>query len=92
MADKLLIGVSAPVVTTAHWRGGRIAECLTFANDEGGQADFKEYLARLPDMPAYIMVDAVEEDYRFETLPHAFGRDRADMVTRKLRQHYRNTP
>ncbi|HSF21206.1 MAG TPA: hypothetical protein VLA81_04130, partial [Burkholderiales bacterium] len=92
MADKLLICISAPAVTAAHWRGGRIAECLTFANDEGGQADFKEYLARLADMPAYIMVDAVEEDYRFETLPHAFGRDRADMVIRKLRQHYRNTP
>src|SRR5512134_250300 len=92
MADKLLIGVSAPVVTSAHWRGGRIAECLTFANDEGGQADFKEYLARLTDMPAHIMVDAVEEDYRFETLPHAFGGDRADMVARKLKQHYRNTP
>ena len=34
----------------------------------------------------------VEEDYRFETLPHAFGSDRADMVGRKLKQHYRNTP
>jgi hypothetical protein len=43
-------------------------------------------------MPAHIMVDAVEEDYRFETLPHAFGSDRADMVGRKLKQHYRNTP
>jgi hypothetical protein len=92
MADKLLIGISAPVVTTAHWRGGKIGECLTFANDEGGMADFKEYIARLADMPAHIMVDAVEEDYRFETLPHAFGRDRADMVGRKLRQHYRNSP
>jgi hypothetical protein len=92
MADKLLIGISAPAVTAARWRGGRIAECLTFANDEGGQADFKEYLARLADMPAYMMVDAVEEDYRFETLPHAFGSDRADMVSRKLKQHYRNTP
>ncbi len=91
MADKLFIGVSAPVVTAAHWRGGKIAECLTFANDEGGQADFKEYLARLADLPVYLMVDAVEEDYRFETLPHAFGRDRADMVSRKLRQHYRST-
>ncbi|MGH8662544.1 MAG: hypothetical protein ACREUB_12415 [Burkholderiales bacterium] len=92
MADKLLIGISAPVVTAAHWRGGKIAECRTFANDEGGQADFKEYLARLPDMPAQIVVDAVEEDYRFETLPHAFGSDRADMVGRKLKQHYRNSP
>ena len=92
MADKLLIGISAPVVTAAHWRGGKIAECLTFANDEGGRADFKEYLVRLADMPVHIMVDAVEEDYRFETLPHAFGSDRADMVGRKLKQHYRNTP
>lgn len=92
MADKLLIGISAPAVTAAQWRGGKIAECLTFAHDEGGQADFKEYLARSPDVPAHIMVDAVEEDYRFETLPHAFGRDRADMVGRKLRQHYRNSP
>jgi hypothetical protein len=92
MADKLLICISAPVVTAARWHGGKIAECLTFANDEGGQADFKEYLARLTDMPAHIMVDAVEEDYRFETLPHAFGGDRADMVARKLKQHYRNSP
>lgn len=92
MADKLLIGISAPVVTAAQWRGGKIAECLTFAHDEGGHADFKEYLSRLPDLPAHVMVDAVEEDYRFETLPHAFGSDRSDMVNRKLRQHYRNSP
>lgn len=92
MADKLLIGISQPVVTAAHWRGGKITECVTFANDEGGQADFRDYLERLPDMPAHIMVDAVEEDYRFETLPHAFGSDRADMVGRKLKQHYRNSP
>jgi len=91
MADKLLIGISAQIVTSAHWRGGRIVECLTFANDEGGQADFKEYLDRSADMPAHIMVDAVEEDYRFETLPHAYGSDRAEMVGRKLKQHYRNT-
>jgi hypothetical protein len=92
MTDKLLIGISAQTVTAAHWRGGKIVECLTFANDENGQADFKEYLDRSTDMPTHIMVDAVEEDYRFETLPHAFGSDRADMVSRKLKQHYRNTP
>jgi hypothetical protein len=37
-------------------------------------------------------VDAVEEDYRFESLPHATGGDRAAMVGRKLKQHYRNSP
>src|SRR5687768_3192386 len=38
------------------------------------------------------MADAVEEDYRFDTLPHSFGSERAQMVARKLKQHYRNTP
>jgi hypothetical protein len=92
MADKLLIAISAQGATAAHWRGGRIAECRSFADNEGGQAGFKDYLAAFTDVPVYIVVDAIEEDYRFETLPHAFGRDRADMVSRKLRQHYRNSP
>ena len=39
-----------------------------------------------------MLVDAVEEDYRFESLPHSFGSDRSEMVNRKLKQHYRNTP
>jgi len=37
------------------------------------------------------MVDSVDEDYRFETLPHTTGRDRVEMVARKLRQLYRGT-
>src|SRR5215831_5544257 len=92
MAEKLLVAISAQNATVARWRGSRFAECEDFANDAGGLSAFKDYLAALPDMPADVMVDAVEEDYRFETLPHAYGSDRAQMAARKLRQHYRNTP
>ena len=92
MADKLLIGISAQGATVAHWRGNRIADCYLFDHDDAGHAGFKEHLASIANVPAYIMVDAVEEDYRFETLPHAFGSDRTEMVGRKLKQHYRNTP
>lgn len=92
MADKLLIAISAQGATVACWRGGRIAECRSFANDEGGRAGFKDYLAATREAPVHVLVDAVEEDYRFETLPHAFGRDRVEMVARKLKQHYRATP
>ena len=91
MADKLLIGISAQGATVAHWRGGRIAHCVEFADDPAGQAAFKDHLAQFSSVPTHIMVDAVEEDYRFETLPHAFGSDRGDLVGRKLKQHYRNT-
>src|SRR5882672_6618328 len=91
MAEKLLVGIGAYGATVARWRG-RLADCQEFANDDAGHAAFKEYLDASPDVPAYVMIDAVEEDYRFETLPHAIGSDRAQMAARKLRQHYRNTP
>lgn len=92
MADKLLIGISAQGATAAYWRERKIVECRAFADNEAGQTGFREFLAQLPAVPVHTVVDAVEEDYRFETLPHAIGSDRADMVNRKLRQHYRNTP
>ena len=92
MADKLLVAISGQGATAAYWRGGRIVETRSYPDNEGGQAGFKDFLAAFTNVPVYIVVDAIEEDYRFETLPHAFGRDRADMVNRKLRQHYRNTP
>jgi hypothetical protein len=92
MADKLLIAISAQGANAARWRSGRIVETRSFPGNEAGQTGFKDFLAGFSNVPVYIVVDAIEEDYRFETLPHAFGRDRADMVSRKLRQHYRNTP
>lgn len=92
MADKLLIGISAQGAIAAHWRGGRIAAYREFPDAPAGQAEFKEHLAQFSGVPAHILVDAVEEDYRFETLPHALGSDRSDLVGRKLKQHYRNTP
>lgn len=92
MADKLLISISMQGATVADWRGRKIADCRTFDNDEDGLAGFKEHLGQFRNVPVHFVVDAVEEDYRFEMLPHTSGRDRADMVGRKLKQHYRNTP
>src|SRR5215210_4051998 len=92
MRDKLLICVSAQHATAAHWHKGKIAELEQFQHDDSGLAAFREFLAPHGNVPVLLMVDAVEEDYRFETLPHSFGSERAQMVSRKLKQHYRNTP
>lgn len=92
MADKLLISVSGNRVSAARWVGGRLGPCTVFENSEAGLAAFKDHLAHGPRSPAHIMVDAVEEDYRFESLPHSFGSDRNEMISRKLKQHYRSTP
>ncbi|MBX3661550.1 MAG: hypothetical protein KF804_03765 [Burkholderiales bacterium] len=92
MASKLLICISANRTTVARWRGGRLGDCAVFAPDETGADEFRDYVADSGKIPAFIIVDAVEEDYRLETLPHASGSDRAQMVERKLRQYYRNSP
>ena len=92
MQEKLLICVSAQQATAAHWRAGKISKLEQFAHDDKGLASFRDFLAPYSNMPVLVCVDAVEEDYRFETLPHSFGFERTQMVTRKLKQHYRNTP
>jgi hypothetical protein len=91
MATKILICVSADQATMGLWKGRRLTGCKTFANDEGGWNAFNAHLASVHGSVAYVMADTVDEDYRFETLPHAKGKDRAEMVSRKLKQLYRGT-
>jgi hypothetical protein len=92
MADKLLICISTPQATVARWRGGKISESGIFASDDAGLEEFGVFLDGFNNVPAYLLIDAVEEDYRIETLPHTYGSDRAELVNRKLKQYYRNKP
>lgn len=91
-ANKLLVAVSARQVSAARWRDGRFAACDIFTYSEDGLSAFKDYLAQIRNLPVHMMVDAVEEDYRFESLPYSFGSERREMVNRKLKQYYRNSP
>lgn len=92
MANKLLLCISVNGATAARWKSGRLHDVEVFTTDETGIAGFRDYAAASAGTPAFMIVDAVEEDYRFETLPHASGSDRAQMVERKLRQYYRSSP
>jgi hypothetical protein len=60
--------------------------------DEEGWSEFNAWLLKYPNMLISILVDTVDEDYRQEWLPHTWGGTRKEMVTRKLRQMYFNTP
>ena len=91
MADKLLICVTTEQATLAVSHNGKLGPCRSFRNDDRGNESFDQYLASLKSMPVLLLVDAVEEDYRFEMLPHATGRDRTELLERRLRQLYRNT-
>ncbi len=92
MADKILLCISANQAVVAHQRGRNVVRCEIFGSDEDGLVAFGEFLGTVGNALVYLAADTVEEDYRFETLPHATGSDRAGMLDRKLKQYYRNSP
>ena len=92
VAAKLLLCISADQASAAVWRQRRLTDIRYFSNDQQGWAAFGGLLRDARGIPLRIMVDTIDEDYRFETLPYVSGSDRAEMVGRKLRQLYRTTP
>lgn len=70
---------------------GSFISSVTFENDATGHNGFSAYLREHLNVPIHMIVDAVEEDYRLESMPHSTGRSRAEMVGRKLAQLYRNS-
>lgn len=70
---------------------GRLGLCSIFPNTPVGHDDFRKFLLRHPNVPVHLIADAVEEDFRLETMPHTTGSARQEMVDRKLSQLYRNT-
>ena len=92
MSAKLLLCVSNDQATVAVWRRRRLRSCTRFDNNEKGWMAFGNFLRGARGLPVHIIVDTVEEDFHFETLPHVRGRDRTEMVGRKLGQLYRATP
>lgn len=93
MTRKLVLCVSSLHLTAGVWDGRRLASVRSF--EEGKQADhhaFANLLRGARGLPVYLMADTLDEDYRLETLPHALGQDRREMLERKLKQLYRTTP
>jgi hypothetical protein len=92
MAKRVLLCASAFHLSAAVWNGSRLSACRSFEDEPEGHAAFQTFLANVAGIPVYLTADTVDEDYRFETLPHAGGSDRREMLERKLRQLYRSTP
>jgi hypothetical protein len=71
------------------WRAGKLQGSQVFNNDDAGHEAFTEFLKQYISTPVYLMVDAVEEDYRLESVPHTTGAAKKELVNRKLNQFYR---
>jgi hypothetical protein len=94
MADPALLFLTAERLTAYRWHGGHVSQEGTFAADEAGRRAFAAYAADTAQRrrTAWMLADLVEEDFRFETVPHLIGPERSALLARKLEQFYRSTP
>lgn len=90
MLTNIIACISAKQATVGMWRMGRFISCNVYANDAAGHAKFRLFITSHRYAPVHLIIDAVEEDYRTETMPHSSGSARNEMLKRKLSQVYRN--
>lgn len=91
MFERLILCATHDRLIAGRWRLGRLREVEIFGNQPQGHLAFAEFLTGRRFTPIYLMVDAQEEDFHLETLPHTSGRSRAELLQRKLNQSYRGT-
>lgn len=92
ISERILLYLSAAGASCALYRRGQLSQVRYLPGEEEGWESFNELLMANPNMPVAIAVDSVDEIYRAEILPRAFGRDRAEMTARRLRQLVHQSP
>ncbi len=89
---RILLYLSAAGASCALQRNDQLSEVQYLPGDEEGWDAFNALLIKYPDTPVAIAVDTVDESYRGEILPRAYGRDRGEMTERRLRQLVPQSP
>lgn len=88
--NKLILCATADHLLAGIWRAGKLQAHQMFMNDDTGHQAFTVFLGQFPDTPVYLIADAVEEDYRLESIPHTTGSAKKELLDRKLNQFYRD--
>ena len=89
--QKIILCVSNQSLTAGLWQGTKLQSYKVFKNQDEGHTAFSLYMAEHQDINVYLIVDAIEEDYKLEALPHTSGNARREIVARKLSQFNRNS-
>lgn len=89
---KQLFYLTNEQLSAYTWDKGVLTLAASFAQDDESRQRFGAYLAAAAPVPAYLVVDVIEEDFQRDTAPHVSGRARQALVERKLTQLYRETP
>jgi len=90
-SKKLILCATNNSLTVGLWHGTKLQTYVIFSNSDQNYTAFSEYLSQHANTNIYLIVDAVEEDYKLESLPHTTGSARREIVDRKLNQFNRNS-
>jgi hypothetical protein len=91
MFDHRLILLATPrQIGVLDWRPGHMHWLGEFSATTEGLAAFRAIVVKHAQLPALLVVDTVDEDYRSEIMPHVQGRARDELLARKLKQVFRN--
>jgi uncharacterized membrane protein len=90
-SKKLILCATNKSLTAGLWHGTKLQTYAVFSNTDEDYTAFSEYLAQQGDTNIYLIVDAIEEDYKVESLPHTTGGARREIIERKLGQFNRNS-
>lgn len=89
-ASRRALFIGARDAAVYHWPDLRAPRLFDLSDE--GRAAFRRYLAQTPKAPFYILLDAPEEEYRHEVVPHVSRRRRAALLRRKAGRLFKNTP
>ncbi|MES2354573.1 MAG: hypothetical protein V4568_09255 [Pseudomonadota bacterium] len=92
MFTKRLLFLTNHRIVSVIWKRGVVLDCQVFPLTTDGRLGFSRHVAARRTLPAYVLTELVEEDFRNDVIPHVIQRDRRAILERKLAQIYRSTP
>ncbi|MBF0368695.1 MAG: hypothetical protein HQL52_04480 [Magnetococcales bacterium] len=92
MARKRLFFMTKERLTAFDWKGGKVAGVSRFDANEEGREAFATYLEKNPAHHIHILTDLIEEEFRVENIPFVLGPERGNILQRRLRRAYPETP
>jgi len=76
-------------LTALHWSGKSFTGECSFEPNEEGFLKFEQYLKSTVNIRTKLLVDVIEEDFRIETIPHVYGKDKEAVIRRTLDRYFR---
>ena len=78
-------------LTVFHWDGKVFTGACSFEPDDDGFLKFEKYLGSVANVRTKLLVDVIEEDFRVESVPHVYGKDKSAVTGRLLDRYYRSS-